>query len=62
MRDKDRTSFLFPPPVSRGYRDSSFRDTTAIITFFHPKIRLIDKLFSPEVSEFRVEMMINRIY
>lgn len=62
MRDKDRASFLFPPPVSRSYRDSSFRDTTVYYYLFHPKIRLIDKLFSPEVSEFRVEMMINKVY
>lgn len=55
MRDKGRASFLFPPPVSRGYRDSSFRDTTVYYHFFNPKIRLIDKLFSPEVSEFRVK-------
>lgn len=61
MRDKGRTSFLFPPPVSRGYRDSSFRDTVFPL-LFNPKIRLIDKLFSPEVSEFRVKMMINKVY
>lgn len=55
MRDKGRTSFLFPPPVSQGYRDSSFRDTTVYYHLFNAKSRLIGKLFSPEVSEFRVE-------